>query len=685
MPRDLSIQRFRNFGIIAHVDAGKTTLSERVLLYTGKIHRTGEVHQGTTVLDSSPQSRKRGITIAAAATTVYWERTSQRYRLNLIDTPGHVDFAVEVERALRVLDGAIVVLDGSNGVEPQTEAVWRQADRHAVPRIVFINKMDRETADFRASVESLRERLGVTPLPVQLPLGQGKSLRGVIDLLGRRAIVFHSLSQGRTFDVVDVPLELRAQVEQARALLVEACSEHDDRMLARYIEGQSAAVTAEELEAALRRLTLSRKGVPVLCGSAYANCGVQPLLDAVVAYLPAPSDLPPVRGASPRTGELQERRPLDEAPLCALAFKVEHARHLGNVTFLRVYSGTLRSGDAVLNATRGERGRVGRLLLVHADDYSELPEAQAGVIAAAVGLDGFRSGDTLCDEGAPIVLGSLEVPEPVVELAVEPRLKAQHEAFATGLRKLALEDPSLHVAIDEETGQTLLRGMGELHLDITLDRLHTRYGVEARTGKPAVSYRESVASTGRADYRHVRQTGGPGQYAHVVLEVSPLPRGGGFVFVNEVSGGSVPHEYVPAVEKGARGAAARGVQAGHPVVDVKVRLLDGSTHPKDSSALAFELAGSLAFQQAARSAGVFLLEPILAVEVTTPTAFVGTVIGDLGARRGRVQQLHAEGQLQRVEALVPLEAMFGYADALRSRTEGRASAHLRFSHYAPAP
>ncbi len=685
MPRELSIQRYRNFGIIAHVDAGKTTLTERVLFYTGRIHRPGEVHLGTTTMDSSPQSRKRGITIAAAATTVYWERAGVRHRLNLIDTPGHVDFAVEVERSLRVLDGAVVVLDGNNGVEPQTEAVWRQADRHHVPRVVFINKLDRESADFQASVQSLRDRLGVNALPVQLPFGQGRDFKGVVNLLERSVTVFHPDTQGRTFDVLPVPAQLRAEVERARALLVEACGEHDDALLARYVNGQSEDVTALELEAGLRKATLARKAVPVLCGSAYANCGVQPLLDAVVAYLPAPSDLPPVRGTSARSGEPQERSPSDGAPLCALAFKVQNDRHTGSVTFLRVYSGTLRPGAAVLNASRGERERVGRLLLVHADDYSELSEAPAGVIAAAVGLKHVRTGDTLCDEEASIVLESLQVPEPVVELAVEPRRQVDHEAFTAGLRKLALEDPSLAVVIDDETGQTLLRGMGELHLEIALDRLKTRYGVEARAGQPAVSYRETLKGTARVDYRHVRQTGGPGQYAHVVLEVSPLPRGGGFVFSDEVSGGAVPREYIPAVEKGIRGALARGVLAGHPVVDVKVRLLDGSTHPKDSSAMAFELAGSLAFQQAARSAGVFLLEPVLAVEVTTPPDFVGAVIGDLGSRRGRVLHLEAAERVQRVQAQVPLKELFGYADALRSRTEGRASASLRFSHYATAP
>jgi elongation factor G len=670
------LSHFRNFGILAHVDAGKTTCTERVLLYTGRIREPGEVHLGNTEMDWTPQERKHGITITAAVTTTYWAPDSGlnagvKHRFNLIDTPGHVDFAVEVERSLRVLDGAIVLLDASNGVEPQTESVWRQANHHRVPRIVFVNKMDKVGASFASCLESLREGLGANALAVQLPLGEESEHRGIIDLLHRQALSFSD--SGQTWQRVPIPDAEVPAVEKARAALVEACAEWDGSVLEAYLEGRASEVTAEALERALRIGTLEHEAVPVLCGSAYRNRGVQPLLDAVVSYLPSPVDAPKV-GTPPAD---------PNAPLCALAFKLMTEKRLGTVTFVRVYSGTLRAGTQVLDATTGKRERIGRLLLMHANSHVDLEEAPPGVIVGVVGLKDVRTGDTLCDEGHPLVLEAMHFPEPVVELVLEPKARADQERLSIALHKLALEDPSLKVSSDEETSQVLLKGMGELHLEIAVDKLHTDYGVEVTTGAPTVAYRETLARPAKATHRLKKQSGGPGQFAVVSLEVVPLPRGQGLKFVDASVGGGVPKEFRAAVEKGVRGALSRGVQ--FPLVDIEVRLLDGESHSHDSNALAFEIAGSLAFQQAAREAGTVVLEPVMAVEVLIPSASIGTVLGDLSARRGRVLGFEQRGPVQVVDARVPLAEMFGYVGSLRGRTEGRGSATMQLSHYDVAP
>ncbi len=688
MLRDLAVTRYRNFGILAHVDAGKTTCAERVLLYTGRIRAPGEVHLGTTELDWTAEEKSHGITITAAVTTTYWAahfglNAGVKHRFNLIDTPGHVDFAVEVERSLRVLDGAVVLLDGSNGVEPQTESVWRQADFHRVPRIVFVNKMDKVGASFTACLQSLKERLGTNALAVQLPLGEEAEHRGVIDLLERRALVFHAHDDGQTYEVVEIPPALVEAVETARARLVEACSEWDEEVLAAFAEGRTEQVTAQALERALRIGTLKLEAVPVLCGSAYKNRGVQPLLDAVVAYLPSPVDSPPLHGTDPRTGKQQTLLPDDDAPLSALAFKLMTDKHLGNVTFLRVYSGTLRAGAQVLDATTGKRERVGRLLLMHANSHVDLEAAPAGVIAAAVGLKDVITGATLCDEGHPVVLGAMHFPEAVIELVLEPKSRVDQERLPVALRKLALEDPTLRLATDDETGQVLLKGMGELHLQIAIERLRSNHGVEVSTGEPKVAFRETVTRNARATYRLKKQNSGPGQFAEVTLEVGPLPRGKGFVFVDATTGAAIPKEFKPAIEKGVKGAMGRGAR--FPLVDVEVKLIDGLAHSHDSNALAFEIAGSLAFQQAAREAGVVTLEPVMAVEVLVPSASVGAVLGDLSARRGRVLAMTPRGPLQVVDARVPLAELYGYVGSLRGRSEGRGTVSMSLSHYDLAP
>jgi elongation factor G len=690
MSRDIPLERVRNLGIMAHIDAGKTTLSERILYYTGRIHQMGEVHHGNTRLDHHPLEQKKGITIMSAATTAHWAPTRGLYegvnhRLQLIDTPGHFDFTVEVERSLRVLDGAVAVFDAAHGVEPQSETVWRQADRYGVPRLAFINKMDKVGADFERSVESLVTRLHAPVLVVQLPYGEGGDHRGVIDLVHRRAYVFDERSDGRRYVAVEVPSELKDAVELRREHLVERCAELDPTLTDRYLESGASSITTDEIERAIRRATLALEAVPVLCGSAFKNKGVQMLLDAVVKYLPSPADLRPVQGTDARTGEAVERPGRDDAPVCALAFKLVNDRNAGALTFLRVYSGTLRAGMAVVNATRDRRERVGRLVRMHADEQEEVTEAPAGSIVAAIGLRETRTGDTLCDPRSPVVLQSITVPEPVVTLAVETRDAANSERLATGLARLCLEDPSLAVATDEETGQTLLKGVGELHLEIVLDRLRTEYKVEARAGKPRVAWRETLGGSATVTWRHSVQSGGPGQFAVVVVEVAPGERDTGLVFSDETRGGVIPREFVQSVERGIRAAMERGIRNGRPVVDVRVKLIDGATHPVDSNAVAFEIAGSRAFQEAARQAGMVLLEPVMAVEVTTPDEFLGESLASVQSRRGHVRGITAQRGAQVIEAEVPLASLFGYVGDLRSRTQGRAGATLRFARYEPVP
>ncbi len=689
MSRTTRIERYRNIGIMAHIDAGKTTLTERILFFTGRIHAMGEVHAGSTELDWMEQEKKRGITITSAATTAFWKPqrglfAGSAHRINILDTPGHVDFTIEVERSLRVLDGAVAVFDASQGVEPQSETVWRQADRHGVPRIAFLNKMDKVGADFAMCLQSIRQRLGAWPVPVQLPIGSGPEFRGLVDLLRMRAFFFDE-ETGAPGEARDIPEPLRAEAEALRLRLIEACAEVEASVLHKYVEGRLEELTVEELERALRLGTLRRKLVPVLSGAAFKNKGVQMLLDGVVTYLPAPSDLPAVEGVEPQTQVRLTRAPAEEEPVCALAFKLMHDKAVGNIVFLRVYSGTLRTGMAVLDTRTGRRERVGRLMFMHANKREEVEEVHAGDICAALNLRDVRTGDTLCAPEAPVVLEALHFPEPVIQLAVEARSRAEQPKMEEGLLRLAAEDPSLRVSVDPETGQQLLSGMGELHLEIVVDRLRTEYGVEARVGQPKVAYRETLRQRVRQEYRHVRQTGGPGQYAHVVLEVGPAPRGSGLVFGDDTRGGVIPRELVPSIEKGVAGAMQRGVLAGFPVVDVEVRLVDGSTHVRDSTPQAFATAGSLAFQEAARVAGVQLLEPVMDVEVTTPEEFLGDVLGDLSARRGRVRGMEASGSVRRVSALVPMAHLFGYVTGLRGRTQGRATASMRLATYEPVP
>ncbi|WNG21479.1 elongation factor G [Cystobacter fuscus] len=674
MSRTTRIERYRNIGIMAHIDAGKTTLTERILFFTGRIHAMGEVHTGSTEMDWMVQEKQRGITITSAATTASWKPvrgpfSGTEHRLNIIDTPGHVDFTIEVERSLRVLDGAVAVFDGSQGVEPQSETVWRQADRHGVPRIAFINKMDKVGADFDMCVDSIRQRLGARPVPVQLPIGEGADFRGLIDLVRMRAFFFDE-EGGETREGQDIPASLREWAEALRLRLIEACAEEDGTLLEKYVDGRWDDITEAELERALRSGTLQRRLVPVLCGAAFKNKGVRMLLDAIVNYLPAPSDL---------------RASAEEEPVSALVFKLMHDKAVGTIVFLRVYSGTLRTGMAVLNTRQQRRERVGRLMFMHANKREEVDEVHAGDICAALNLKGVRTGDTLCSPEAPVLLESLHVPEPVIQLAVEAASRADQQRMEEGLARLAAEDPSLHVGVDAESGQQLLSGMGELHLEIIVDRLRTEYGVEARVGQPKVAWRETLRRRVRQEYRHVRQSGGPGQYAHVVLEVGPAPRGAGLVFVDDTHGGVIPRELIPAIEKGVEGAMRRGVLSGHPVVDVEVRLLDGSTHVRDSTPQAFMMAGSLAFQEAARHAGVQLLEPVMDVEVSTPEEFLGDVLGDLSSRRGRVVGMEGHGATRSVSARVPMANLFGYVTSLRGRTQGRASASLRLAAYEPVP
>jgi len=683
--KTVSIDRYRNIGIMAHIDAGKTTVSERILFYAGLIHKMGEVHDGNTVTDHDPRERARGITINSAAVTVYWHLADgPEHRINLIDTPGHIDFTVEVERSLRVLDGAVCVLDGSQGVEPQTEQVWRQADRYNVARICFVNKMDKAGANFQMSIDSLKEKLGVKPVPIQLPLGEEDTFQGIIDLIDMRIITFSQQDDGKTFTFNEIPANFLDKAKHARESMIEALADVDDDIFAKVIEDQTDQVTKEEIQRALRKGTITRTLFPVLCGSALKKKGVQMLLDAVVSYLPAPTDLNSVQGVHPDNGEQVVRQLNNSEPLSALAFKIV-SEDTGNLTFIRVYSGVLRSGSYVYNVSRDNKERVSRLMLMQADERENIEEAGAGSIVAAIGLKGTYTGDTLCDQKAPILLEKMEFPDPVVELSVEPKTTEDLNKLAIALQKMLLEDPSLKAYTDPETSQTILKGMGELHLEIVVDKLRTDRGVGVTTGQPRVSYRETITKEGHADYKHKAQNGGKGVYGHAVISCKPGARGSGFVFKDEVVGGRIPREFIPSVEKGIKNALQGGIYSGNPHVDIEVTLLDGSTHSVDGCAFGFEFAGSKAIQEAVMAAGPVILEPIMAVEVVAPEQYMGEVIGCLSARAGQVTNTLSRGNARVVQANVPLRNLFGVTTDLRGRTQGRAVPVMVFSHYDYCP
>jgi elongation factor G len=679
MPRTVSLDKTRNIGIMAHIDAGKTTTTERILYYTGINYKIGEVHEGTATMDWMVQEQERGITITSAATTCLW----RDHRVNIIDTPGHVDFTIEVERSLRVLDGAVGVFCSVGGVEPQTETVWRQADKYQVPRIAFVNKMDRLGADFFRVVQMIKDRLGARAVPLQLPIGAEDKFIGVIDLVRMKAIVWEDESLGAKFRDEAIPEELAAAAADYREKLIEAAADSDETIMEKYLEGRE--ISEAELTKAIRSATLAIKIIPVLCGSAFRNKGVQPLLDAVVAYLPSPLDIPPVKGIDPDSQSPDERPAKDDAPFSALAFKIMTDPFVGTLSFFRVYSGALTAGASVYNSTKGKRERIGRLLKMHANKREEIKEVYAGDIAAGVGLRTATTGDTLCDENDPIILESIEFPEPVISIAIEPKSKADQEKLGLSLQKLAAEDPSFRVRTDEETGQTIISGMGELHLEIIVDRLLREFNVGANVGKPQVAYKETVRKSVEQQGKFIRQTGGRGQYGDVWIKLEPQQPGVGFEFVDAVKGGAIPREYIPAVEKGIKEATENGALAGYPMVDVKVTLFDGSYHDVDSSEIAFKIAGSMAFKEAARKASPVLLEPIMSVEVVVPEDFMGDVIGDLNSRRGRVLGMDTRPAAQAIDARVPLAQMFGYATDLRSMTQGRATYTMQFSHYEPVP
>ena len=669
----------RNIGIMAHIDAGKTTTTERVLYYTGVTYKIGEVHEGTAVMDWMVQEQERGITITSAATTCHWKD----YRINIIDTPGHVDFTIEVERSLRVLDGAVAVFDSVAGVEPQSETVWRQANKYGVPRIAFMNKMDRVGADFFMSVNTMIERLDANPVAVQIPIGSEDKFRGSVDLVGMKAIYFDDETLGANYTEGDIPEELFPVAQEYREKMLEALSDTDDSLMEKYLNKEE--ISAEEIKAALRKGTLELKLTPVICGSAFRNKGVQLLLDAIIDYLPSPFDIPPVVGKVPGSESVIVRHADEKEPFSAIAFKVMTDPFVGQLTFIRVYSGVLSAGSYIYNSTKDTKERVGRLLKMHANKREEVKEVSAGDIAAVVGLKHTLTGDTLCDEKNPIILESIEFPEPVMSVAIEPKTKADQEKLSQSLAKLAQEDPSFKVSFNEETGQTIISGMGELHLEIIVDRLLREFKVGANVGKPQVAYKETVKSTAKAEGKFVRQTGGRGQYGHVFIALEPLEPGKGFEFENKIVGGTVPREYIPAIEKGVKEAADRGILAGYPVVDIKTTLYDGSYHEVDSSEMAFKIAGSMAFKEAAKGAKPVLLEPIMSVETVTPEEYLGDVIGDLNSRRGRVLNIERRGNVQVIKAQAPLAEMFGYATDLRSKTQGRATYTMQFSHYDEVP
>jgi elongation factor G len=678
MPRTHPIENYRNFGIMAHIDAGKTTTTERVLYYTGKIHKMGEVHEGAATTDWMEQEQERGITITSAATTAFWNGK----RLNIIDTPGHVDFTIEVERSLRVLDGAVCVLDSNQGVEPQTETVWRQGDRYHVPRIVFCNKMDKIGADFFRCLTDIVDRLGARPVAIQLPIGSESQFRGVIDLVRMVGVVWDDETLGAKYHDIEIPAELADQARAYREKLVEAAVELDDEAMTAYLEGNEPDV--DTLKRLIRKATVSSAFFPVLCGSAFKNKGVQPLLDAVVDYLPSPLDVPSIKGVDLKGNDI-ERKASDAEPLALLAFKIMDDPFVGTITFCRIYSGRLESGTGVMNSTKDRKERVGRMLLMHANNREDIKEAYAGDIVALAGLKEVRTGDTLCDPHKPVILEKMEFPDPVIEIAIEPKSKADQEKLGVALAKLVAEDPSFRVATDPESGQTIIKGMGELHLDIKVDILKRTYKVDANIGAPQVAYREKISRPTTVDYTHKKQTGGHGQFARIKIVAEPGAPGSGFVFANNVVGGAVPREFVPAVEKGLEGQLTTGAIAGFPVVDVKVSLVDGASHDVDSSAMAFEIASRAAMREALQKGGSVLLEPIMKVEVVTPEEYTGSVIGDFNSRRGQIQGQDMRGNANLIQAMVPLANMFSYVNNLRSMSQGRATFTMQFDHYAEVP
>jgi elongation factor G len=679
MPRPHPLDRYRNIGIVAHIDAGKTTTTERMLFYTGKIYKLGEVHDGTATMDWMVQEQERGITITSAATTCFW----RDHRINIIDTPGHVDFTAEVERSLRVLDGAVGVFCSVGGVEPQTETVWRQADKYKVPRIAFVNKMDRQGADFERCVRMMKTRLNARPVPLQLPWGREEQFLGVIDLIELRAVRFVEGSQGTEFEAGPIPEDYKEEVQHARERVIEAACECSDDLLHKYLEGKPLA--SAEIKAALRKGTISLHFTPVLCGAAFKNKGVQQLLDAILDYLPSPLDVPPIDGMLPDGRTQVVRRTSDTEPFSALVFKIMADPFVGQLAFIRVYSGKLLSGEHVYNSSKGTRERVGRLVQMHANRRDEIKEVWAGDIAAAVGLRSVRTGDTICDEKSPIVLESMDFPEPVIKLAIEPKTKVDQEKLGNSLGRLAQEDPTFKIHVDPDTAQTIISGMGELHLEIITDRLVREFGVGVNVGKPQVAYKETIRASARGEGRYIKQTGGRGQYGHCKIEVSPLPAGSGFEFLNEIVGGTIPREYIKPIEEGIVEAMQSGPLAGYEVRDLRVVLYDGSYHEVDSSEMSFKIAGSLSFKDAVSKARPVLLEPIMSVEVVVPEQYMGDVIGDLNARRGKVDRMESRAGTQVINARVPLATMFGYATDLRSMTQGRANYSMHFSHYDEAP
>jgi elongation factor G len=668
----------RNIGIMAHIDAGKTTTTERILYYTGVSYKMGEVHEGTAVMDWMEQEQERGITITSAATTCFW----RDHRINIIDTPGHVDFTMEVERSLRVLDGAVAIFCAVGGVEPQSETVWRQADRYGVPRIAFINKMDRMGADFKRCLEMMRTRLGASAVAVQIPLGDEQDFRGVVDLISMKAVVWEESTLGAGYQLVDVPDEVQDEAEEYRQLLLEAVAEADENLLEKYLESQT--ISNDEIETALRRATVELQLVPVFCGAAFKNKGVQLLLDGIVKYLPSPADVEAISGITPQD-EVETSAADDDEPFAALAFKLMNDPFVGHVTFLRVYSGHLKSGIQVLNSTKSVREKIGRLLKMHANKREEIKEVYAGDIVAALGLRNTATGDTLCDPARPIVLEAMEIPAPVISIAIEPKSKEDQEKLGISLAKIAAEDPTFIVKVEKDTGETIISGMGELHLEIIVDRLLREFKVNANVGKPQVAYRETITRKVRVEGRFVRQSGGRGQFGHVWLELEPNERGAGFEFGDRIVGGAVPKEYIRSVERGVKEALEQGVLAGYPLVDIQVSLVDGSYHEVDSSDIAFAIAGSMAVKSGAKDAAPILLEPIMAVEVVVPEEYIGEVVGDVNARRGRIMRMETRTNVQVIESRVPLAEMFGYATDLRSVTQGRATFHMQFSHYEPVP
>ncbi|GMV10899.1 MAG TPA: elongation factor G [Gemmatimonadaceae bacterium] len=693
MPRTTPLEHYRNIGIMAHIDAGKTTTTERILYYTGKSHKLGEVHDGAATMDWMEQEQERGITITSAATTCFWRRhgqshqqgTGPEYRVNIIDTPGHVDFTVEVERSLRVLDGAVTLLDSVAGVEPQTETVWRQADRYKVPRMVFANKMDRVGANFERCVAMIRDRLTKNACPIQLPVGSGELFTGHIDVVERKEYIFHEETLGRTFDVREVPEEFREVVERARHELIEAIVEHDEVLMERYLAGEELSV--DEIRGLIRTATCAMKFTPILCGASFKNKGVQALLDAVVDFLPAPVDIEAVQGHLPHHDETFETRAVsDQAPFAALAFKIATDPFVGKLTFFRVYSGVLKSGSYVYNSTKDKRERVGRLLQMHANKREEIEEVRAGDIAAAIGLKDTRTGDTMCDDEKPIILEAMKFPTPVIDVAIEPKTKADQDKLGVALNKLAEEDPTFRVHTDAETGQTIISGMGELHLEIIVDRMMREFKVDANVGRPQVAYRETIRRRAeKVEGKFIRQSGGKGQYGHVVINIEPAEAGQGFVFEDKIVGGVVPREYIGPVEQGIKEALENGVLAGYPMVDVKVQLVYGSYHEVDSSEMAFKIAGSMAFKEGAKQASPCILEPMMKVEVVSPESYMGDVLGDLSSRRGKIGGMTQRGEAQVIAATVPLSEMFGYSTKLRSMSQGRAVYSMEFSHYEEVP